>query len=70
MEKLNFKDGYLKKFVVIPDQTLFPPNWSALKDKRCPLCGNKLRLPQQNNMAICNNPKKHAKPFVIHRNKL
>ena len=62
-------ENYLKRFKIYPEQTLFPPNWDALKLKRCIYCGNKLKFPRKGKMAFCNS-KKHGKPFVIGIDKL
>lgn len=47
----------------IPD-TLFPPDWEALKKSRCPLCYSKLKFPREVSIALCNS-KKHGKNFII-----
>jgi hypothetical protein len=62
---------FLEKFRYIPRETLFPPNWDALLEKRCPLCGNKLRTPIRRNQSImfCNG-KAHKKPFIINKARL
>lgn len=59
-------EQYLKEknFRVFQESTLFPPNWEALKQKRCPLCENKLKVTKNKKLAICSG-KKHKKPFVI-----
>lgn len=57
-------DEYMKKFRVFHPQTLFEPFWENLREKRCPLCGNKLKFPLKLKIAMCAS-KKHGKPFVI-----
>lgn len=57
-------EDYLKRFKVYFRETLFEPNWSALLNDRCPICGNKLKFPKAKVMAYCNG-KKHTKNFVI-----
>lgn len=59
----------LSKFKVYYEQTLFPPNWEALKVKRCPLCSCKLKIPLNKKIAFCRS-KKHLKPFIIKVSKL
>jgi len=54
----------LSKFKVIYDQTLFPPNWEALKVNRCPLCSCLLKNTRNNKYAMCRS-KKHKSPFLI-----
>lgn len=60
-------EQYLKKFKVFLPTTLFPPDWNALKDKRCPICFNKLYFPRNGKIALCKG-KKHKKPFAIRAN--
>ena len=60
---------YLNKFKVYHQVTLFPPNWEALKEHRCPLCSKKLKFTRNNEMAICSS-NKHRKNFIIGRKKL
>lgn len=52
------------KFVVIPAQTLFGPDFSLLNQDRCPLCTNKLKCGRKSPIWSCRS-KKHAKPYVI-----
>ncbi len=63
MNKLTFVDDFMKRFTLYHADTLFPPNWDALKDNRCILCGNRLKFPKAKVMAYCAS-KKH-KRFVI-----
>jgi hypothetical protein len=67
----NLLERYSKKenFRFFPEQTLFAPNWDALKKKACPLCGCKLKIPRKGKMAFCNS-KKHGKSFIISLDKL
>lgn len=60
---------YLKRFKIYYPQILFEPNWNALKDYRCPICGLKLKFIKDNTLAICKG-KKHLKQFVITSKKL
>ena len=55
---------YLSRFRVFHSITLFEPSWEAIKEKRCPLCGNKLKLPKNERMYYCRGVK-HKKPFII-----
>lgn len=57
-------ENYIKKFKVFEEQTLFPPNFDALKENRCPLCNCQLKFPYTKAIAYCNS-KKHIKRFVI-----
>ena len=70
MELGNIKsflgEDYLKRFKVFHRETLFEPYWENLRKGRCPLCGNKLKMPQHGKMLFCNG-KKHGKTFVISR---
>lgn len=70
---LNIKEllgnSYLDKFKVFHPQTLFEPAWENLKEKRCPLCFNKLKIPLKGYVAICSS-NRHSMPFVIGLNKL
>ena len=63
IEQILGKD-YLDRFKIYPEVTLFPPVWEALKEQRCPLCGNKLKFPLKGNVILCSS-KKHNKPFII-----
>jgi hypothetical protein len=54
----------LSRFKVYTPSTLFEPDYSLLKEKRCILCGNKLRNLRNGTRAICTS-KKHRKPFTI-----
>lgn len=71
--ELNIKqilgEDYLKKFRIFHPTTLFEPSWEALKEKRCPLCFNKLKIPRDNKIAYCRSSK-HKKSFVIDLTKL
>jgi len=60
---------YLKKLKVFHPVTLFPPNFAALKEYRCPLCGLKLKFTKNNKIAICKGSK-HKKNFVIQSKRL
>lgn len=64
---------YLEKFKVHTLQTLFEPEAKdiveAMKQKRCLLCGNKLKFPLKGKYAMCTS-KKHAKPFLVLKEKL
>lgn len=59
---------YLKRFKVFHPQTLFEPQWNMLREKRCPLCSNKLRFLLNKKHAMCAS-KKH-KVFIISVDKL
>lgn len=58
------KESFLEKFKVHTLQTLFEPEAKdiveAMKQKRCLLCGNKLKFPLKGKYAMCTS-KKHAK---------
>lgn len=45
-------------------QSLFEPDWSALKDRRCPFCLNRLKYSELKSIYFCRS-KKHLKSFVI-----
>lgn len=60
---------YLKRFKIYYPQILFEPNWNALKDYRCPICGLKLKFNRNHTIAMCRSTK-HLKPFVITSKKL
>lgn len=45
-----------EKFTVVYTDTLFTPVWEALKESKCPLCGNKIYKMQ-------NKPLWHCKSF-------
>ena len=63
-------DKYLERFKVKYEATLFGPDWSMLKDYRCPLCTGRLRIPMKNpNIFMCGS-RKHGKAFIIGRDKL
>lgn len=76
MEAKNYKGirpitSLLERFKTIknvPPNTLFDiePEWSKLKENKCPICGNKLLFPRGRSIAICKG-KSHGdkKPFVI-----
>lgn len=57
-------EKYLSKFKVYIPETLFPLNWNALKEKRCPICSCKLYLPRDNKKIVYCKSKKH-KRFII-----
>lgn len=42
------------------------PNWASLKERRCPICNNKLLFPRGKSISFCKG-KKHGdkKQFVI-----
>lgn len=67
------KEAYLEKFTVHKSQTLFELEAKdiveAMKQKRCLLCGNKLKFPLKGKYAMCTS-KKHAKPFLVLKEKL
>lgn len=67
------KESFLKKFTVHKPQTLFELEAKdiveAMKQKRCLLCGNKLKFPLKGKYAMCTS-KKHAKPFLVLKEKL
>lgn len=65
----NLFDSYLKDIKVTWRETLFEPNWDALKVDRCPICGNKLKYLRDKNLAICHG-KKHKKSFIISKDRL
>lgn len=62
-------ENYLKRFRVFYPQTLFPPNFDALKSYSCPLCSHKLKFPKRSKIAYCRSIK-HKKPFVISSKRL
>lgn len=57
-------EDYLKRFKVEHEQTLFPPNWEAVKVNKCPLCSCQLKFPRHGKIAFCNSTK-HGKNFII-----
>lgn len=55
---------YLQKtFTVHYADTLFPLNWEALKETRCPICNCKLHLSLKK-LYTCSSVK-HIKPFIL-----
>ena len=73
----EYKSAYIGKllpklkkssFTINRPQNLFEPNWEALKENRCPFCGNKLY--RMLNESLRCKSKKHKKSFVISANKL
>ena len=63
-------DVYLERFKVFHPDTLFDPNWPALLQERCPLCGNKLKYPRISpKIAYCDGVK-HGKRYVIKKDRL
>jgi len=58
--------NYLEKFKIDYPQSLFPPDWSMLKQDRCPIagCHLKLKFPRSGTIVYCNG-RKHKKQFVI-----
>lgn len=73
---LEHLDRFLNKIrsikVKIPN-TLFDvePNWEMLKEKRCPICGNRLSIPLKNPFVVICRGRRHGdkKPFIIKRRK-
>lgn len=57
-------EKYLERFKVYNPVTLFEPNWDALLERRCPICGNKLKIPRTNRIAYCHG-RKHVRPFFL-----
>ena len=47
--------------------TLFEPDWKLLDQKRCPLCGNRLKLNYQKTLYLCRGKKHPKRPFAIKR---
>lgn len=68
IEHILGKD-FLQRFKLYYPDTLFPLNWDLLKEKRCPICGNKLTIPLKRDRAICRG-QKHPRPFIIKKSKL
>ena len=58
------KEQILSRFTVYKADTLFDIDYSLLKERRCPLCFNKLRILRNGSRAICTS-KKHPKAFTI-----
>ena len=65
----EYKKDYLKKLKINHEQTLFPMNWDALKEDRCPYCSNRLYCRRDNDMMFCKG-KKHLKRFTIKKTTL
>jgi hypothetical protein len=69
----QFFDKY-KEVKVVKLDTLFELSFEDIQrvkeTKRCPKCGNKLKIPRVGKVAVCNNTKVHYKPFVIGKEKL
>ena len=77
MKRTSLNQGHFSNFleryktlleevkVYVPD-TLFEvePVWEKLFEKKCPLCGNKLKFPVGKTIAYCKG-KKHKRTFVI-----
>jgi hypothetical protein len=62
-------DNYLARFKVYKADTLFEPDYTLLKENRCILCGNKLKIMRDGTKAYCNG-KKHRKTFIVGVDKL
>ena len=58
-----------KNFKIYTPDTLFDPDYSLLKEKRCILCGNKLKVMRNGKKAYCNGVK-HRKTFIVGVDKL
>ena len=58
------KEQILSRFTVYKADALFDIDYSLLKERRCPLCFNKLRILRNGTRAFCAS-KKHRKPFTI-----
>jgi hypothetical protein len=54
----------LARFKVYERVTLFETDYSLLREFRCPICQNKLRVLKSGVRAICTS-KKHPKAFTI-----
>ena len=58
------KEQYLNRFTVYKSDTLFDVDYTLLREGRCPICQNKLRVLRNGKRAICSS-KKHPKVFTI-----
>lgn len=65
MIESNLLQKYKQIKTFIPD-TLFPIDFSVVKEMQCPKCGNKLKLMRRGGV-ICRGVK-HAKAFVLTKN--
>lgn len=63
MEIKEITKEYLSKFKVYESPLLFDTDYSLLKEGRCPLCMNKLRIMRNNKLAFCPS-KKHKQKFI------
>ena len=75
LDKKKYIKGFIsrqkKKAKQNEQITLFPPPIiEAMKQKRCPYCGNKLRAIKDGTFYMCNNYKKHTKTFIVSSKKL
>lgn len=61
---MEIPNNYLDKFRVFIPETLFPLQWEALLEKRCPVCLCKLYLPRDNKKMVYCKSKKHKKFFI------
>ena len=61
-ELINTEE-YLKRFTVRFPDTLFPPNFKALKEQKCPLCGCKIYLMLNGKGYVCRS-KKHKRFYI------
>ena len=61
---------YLERFQVYNRETLFEPFWGALLERRCPLCGNKLKKPLRREIMYCYGKKHGKSPFFIDMKRL
>ena len=63
----------MKRFTVYENDQLFDIEkddlFRALKDNRCPKCGNRLKFMRNGKMAYCKGVK-HRKTFIIGMDKL
>lgn len=66
--KINV-DEYMKRFKVFSPSTLFDPDLSLLKESRCILCANKLKITRDGKRAYCSSIK-HKQRFIVATSKL
>jgi len=57
-------NSILNRFKIYKPDTLWDLDYTLLRERRCPICFNKLRVLKSGVRAICTS-KKHPKAFTI-----
>lgn len=61
---MNIDPNYMSRFKVYKSEALFDPDFSLLKENRCPICTNRLKTKSDGSAVYCNG-KKHRKNFFM-----